>query len=344
MIAWELTRSCNLRCAHCRAAAGEETYEDELSTEEALAFIGDLSSWSKPVLILTGGEPLMRDDVFLLARRATEEGLRVVMATNGTLITPQVVQEMKRSGVRRVSISLDGATSQSHDAFRGVEGAFDKAMEGIEYLKEGGVEVQINTTVTKRNVEELEALMKLALDVGAVAHHIFLLVPTGRGKDLEGEEISPEGYERVLEWFYEKSKEVPLELKATCAPQYYRIILQKGGKLRQEGRGQFHTFTRGCLGGISFCFLSHRGEVQPCGYLDVICGNIREKPFREIWEKSRVFLDLRDPDKYNGKCGVCEYRVVCGGCRARAYAATGDYLAEEPYCPWKPRRDRERSR
>jgi len=338
MIAWELTRSCNLDCQHCRAASGRGSYEGELSTEEALAFVEDLSSWSKPVLILTGGEPLLREDVFQIARNASERGMRVVMATNGTLITQGVVSEIKRSGIRRVSVSIDGTSSSSHDAFRGVEGAFEKALEGIKRLRQGGVEVQINTTVTKRNVGELEDLLRLALEVGAVAHHIFLLVPTGRGKELEGEEISPEGYERVLEWFYERSQEVPLELKATCAPQYYRIVLQKGGKVGRREKGGLHALTRGCLGGVSFCFLSHKGEVQPCGYLEVICGDIRERPFKEIWESSEVFLKLRDPQNYTGKCGLCEYRVVCGGCRARAYAATGDYLAEEPYCLWEPRR------
>ncbi len=341
MIAWELTRSCNLNCLHCRAAAERGPYEGELSTEEALAFIDEVVSFSRPVLILTGGEPLMREDVFTLARYATGKGLRVVMATNGTLITPEIVSRMREAGVKRVSVSIDGATPQSHDAFRGVNGAFEEAMRGIRYLREGGVEVQINTTLTRRNVKELDSFIRLTEEVGAVAYHIFLLVPTGRGKEMKGEEVSAEEYEQVLERFYDLSKRVPLQFKATCAPQYYRIAAQKGERLRERSRDALHTFTRGCLGGVGFCFLSHRGDVQPCGYLEVVAGNIRERGFREIWEESELFQKLRDPDNYRGKCGRCEYRVICGGCRARAFAATGDYLEEEPLCPYEPRRSKD---
>jgi heme b synthase len=338
MIAWEVTRSCNLSCLHCRAAAERGPYEGELTTDECFRFIDEVAAFSKPVLILTGGEPLLREDIFEIASYGTHKGLRTVMAVNGTLLNPEKASAAKRAGIQRVSISLDGATPESHDRFRGVVGAFTGALEGIRFLNEAGLPFQINTTVTKRNLGEIEDILQLAIQLGAVAHHIFLLVPTGRGKELAGEEVDPNAYERTLEWFFGQDSQVPLQLKATCAPQYYRIVHQHGGAKALKGHGEgLHTFTRGCLGGISFCFLSHQGDVQPCGYLEIIAGNIRERPFQEIWEEAEVFQQLRDVNNLQGKCGGCEYRMVCGGCRARAYALTGNYLAAEPLCPYEPR-------
>jgi AdoMet-dependent heme synthase len=337
MIAWEITRSCNLNCLHCRAAAERGPYQGELATEECFRFIDEVAAFSKPVLILTGGEPLLREDIFEIASYGTHKGLRVVMAVNGTLLSAEKARAAKQSGIQRVSISLDGAAAEAHDRFRGVTGAFAGAMEGISYLKEAGLAFQINTTVTKRNLGEIEDILQLASEVGAAAHHIFLLVPTGRGRELAHEEVTPEEYEQTLTWFAEQEYKVPLQLKATCAPQYYRIIHQRGNvKDRKKETEGLHTFTRGCLGGISFCFVSHRGDVQPCGYLETIGGNIRERPFQEIWKEAELFQHLRDVKALKGKCGQCEYQLVCGGCRARAYALHGDYLAEEPLCPYKP--------
>ena len=338
MIAWEITRRCNLSCIHCRAAAERGPYEGELTTEECFRFIDEVAAFSKPVLILTGGEPLLREDIFEVASYGTRKGLRTVMAVNGTLLDAHKAAAAKGAGIQRVSISLDGSTAESHDRFRGVAGAYAGAMEGINYLKEAGLAFQINTTVTKRNLGEIEDILQVAIQQGAAAHHIFLLVPTGRGRELAHEEVTPEEYEQTLTWFAEQDNKVPIQLKATCAPQYYRIVHQRGEAKDRSGQGEsLHTFTRGCLGGVSFCFLSHRGDVQPCGYLEVIGGNIRERPFQEIWEGDEVFQCLREVNNLQGKCGRCEYRMVCGGCRARAYALTGDYLAEEPLCPYKPR-------
>jgi heme b synthase len=338
MIAWEITRSCNLNCLHCRAAAERGPYKSELDTEDCFRFIDEVVTFSKPILILTGGEPLLREDIFDIASYGSHKGLRIVMAVNGTLLNAERAAEAKRAGIQRVSISLDGATAESHDRFRGVTGAFEGALDGINYLKETGLAFQINTTVTKRNLQEIENILQLAIRSGAVAHHIFLLVPTGRGRELAHEEVTPEEYEQTLKWFAEQEDKVPIQLKATCAPQYHRIVYQLGNARGAKAQGEdLHTFTRGCLGGISFCFVSHQGAVQPCGYLEVIAGNILEKALQEIWEQAEVFQQLRDVSSLTGKCGQCEYRVVCGGCRARAFSLTGDYLAEEPFCPYKPR-------
>jgi heme b synthase len=310
-----------------------------LTGEEGLRILEDLASFSKPVVILTGGEPLLREDIFALARHGTELGLRMVMAPNGTLIDAEKATEIKTSGIQRVSISLDGASAGTHDRFRRVEGAFDGAMRGIERLKEAGVEFQINTTVTRANLEELPEILELAVKLGAAAHHMFLLVPTGRGKELAAQAVSAAEYERILNWFYEQRERIPLQLKATCAPQYYRILRQRlkaeGRKLNPQTHG-LDAVTRGCLGGIGFCFISHRGEVQPCGYLEAPSGNVREASLREIWAQSPVFRKLRDFSAYEGRCGRCEYIGVCGGCRARAFERTGDLLAEEPLCTYSP--------
>jgi heme b synthase len=299
----------------------------------------EIASINKPVIILTGGEPLLRPDIFDLARYGTDKGFRMVMATNGTLMTEEAVQKMKASGIQRISVSLDGPSSETHDAFRKVKGAFESSLKGIELAKRGGLEFQINTTITQMNLHLIADILKLAVDLGAVAHHIFLLVPTGRGKELQDQEISALDYEKTLNWFYEQRERVPLQLKATCAPHYYRILRQRakkeGKKITPKEYG-LDAMTRGCLGGISFCFLSHVGQVQPCGYLELDCGNVRKQSFKEIWENSPVFLNLRNTDGYKGKCGICEYRKVCGGCRARAYESLGDYMNEEPYCIYEP--------
>jgi heme b synthase len=339
MVAWELTRGCNLACVHCRASAERGPYPGELSNQECLRVMDEIASISKPVIILTGGEPLLRPDIFDLARYGTDKGFRMVMATNGTLMTEETVQKMKASGIQRMSVSLDGPSSETHDTFRKVKGAFESSLKGIELAKKGGLEFQINTTITQMNLHLIADILKLAVDLGAVAHHIFLLVPTGRGKELQDQEISALDYEKTLNWFYEQRERVPLQLKATCAPHYYRILRQRakkeGKKITPKEYG-LDAMTRGCLGGISFCFLSHVGQVQPCGYLELDCGNVRKQSFKEIWENSPVFLNLRNTDGYKGKCGICEYRKVCGGCRARAYESSGDYMSEEPYCIYEP--------
>lgn len=341
LVAWEITRNCNLSCIHCRASATMGPYTGELDTRAGMKLLDEIAQLGKPIVILTGGEPLLRPDIFEIASYGNDKGLRMVMAPNGTLLTDKVARKMVDSGIQRISISLDGATKEDHDRFRGVEGAFEGALRGIQHAKDAGIEFQINTTITKTNLDQIPAIQQLAIDLGAVAHHIFLLVPTGRGKYIVDQEITAAEYEKTLNWFYDRKSDTPLQLKATCAPHYYRILRQRA---KQEGKSvtfQSHgldAVTRGCLGGTGFCFVSYRGIVQPCGFLHVNCGDITKSSFCDIWKNAKVFQDLRDFNKLKGKCGICEYKKVCGGCRARAYEATGDYLAEEPLCSYQPKK------
>ena len=341
LVAWEITRNCNLNCVHCRAAATMGPYSGELDTQSAFRLLDQMRELGQPIVILTGGEPLLRKDIFDVAKYGSEKGLRMVMAPNGTLITEENARKLADAGIKRISISLDGSTKESHDKFRGVDGAYEGALRGIEHAKKAGIEFQINTTITKANLEQIPDIQKLAVDLGAVAHHIFLLVPTGRGKYILDQEITAEQYEETLNWFYDQRDKTPLQLKATCAPHYYRILRQRakeeGKKVTFESHG-LDAVTRGCLGGTGFCFISHTGIVQPCGFLNLECGDVTKDSFANIWRNSKIFNDLRNYDQLKGKCGDCEYKGVCGGCRARAYEATGDYLAQEPLCSYVPQK------
>jgi AdoMet-dependent heme synthase len=341
LIAWEVTRSCNLACKHCRAEAHCEPYEGELSTEAAKALIDTFPEVGKPIIIFTGGEPMMRPDVYELIHYAHGKGLPCAFATNGTLITADMAKRIKAAGVERCSISIDGADAASHDAFRGLPGAFADSMRGIEFLKAEGIPFQINTTVTRNNLHSFKDIFNLCQRIGAAAWHIFLLVPMGRGSGLADQVISAQEYEDVLHWLYDFRKTTSMHLKATCAPHYYRIMRQKaheeGISVTPETFGM-DALTRGCLGGTGFCFISHVGQVQPCGYLELDCGNVKDTPFPEIWKKSKYFQQFRHQEDYEGKCGVCEYHKVCGGCRARAHSMHGNHMGEEPLCTYIPKK------
>jgi heme b synthase len=296
---------------------------------------------SAPILVLSGGEPLVRDDIFRISRFAADRGLKVALATNGTLVTEDVARRAKEAGVQRASVSLDGPDPHTHDSFRQIPGSFEAALRGIAAFRAAGVPFQVNTSVANHNKDSLPRILDLAVRLGAVAFHLFLLVPVGCGLEIsEEEQISPQEYEDILNWFYDASRQVPISLKATCAPHYYRILRQRaareGVRVTRETHGM-DAITRGCLAGSAVCFVSHRGDVYPCGYLPVSAGNVRIQRFAEIWRQAPVFRQMRDYDCLKGKCGVCEFRGVCGGCRARAFGETGDYLQEEPYCVYAPR-------
>jgi len=310
----------------------------QLSTDVAFRLVDDIAAFTQPIiLILTGGDPLKRPDIFAIAERASRAGLRVVMSPSGTHVTPAIVAELKRVGVQRISVSLDGSTAALHDEFRRVPGAFAQATASLAYAREGGLPFQINTTVTRHNRHDLADMLRLAVDLGAVTWDVFMLVPTGRGKVQM--EISPEEYEETLRFVYEASQTAPIQVKMTCAPHYKRIQVQERRR-RKDGmrpaQHPAHGFSRGCMAGFGFCFVSHIGEVGGCGYLPLLAGNVRQAPLTEIYRESALFKSIRDANLLQGRCGLCEYRMLCGGCRARALGATGNYLDEEPFCTYQP--------
>ena len=350
LVFWELSARCNLKCQHCRAEAQDDYAEGELSTEEVLAAADAIRAAGDPIVILTGGEPLVRHDIFTIAEHCVDRFSRVALATNGTQVDAAMARRIADVGIKRVSISLDGAQPAVHDAFRGQLGCHQAAMSGIDALRTANVPLQINTTVTRDNENELPSLLQLALDLKVSAFHLFMLVPVGCGAEISDDKrLTPERFEEVLVWLAHKTQELQgrLQIKATCAPQYYRIIHEMGLKPTAPPPGHGHgggrpgghgmnAHTRGCLAGSSVCFISRTGDIQPCGYLPVSAGNIRTRAFEDIWSGSELFQQLRDPTSLKGKCGACGYRVLCQGCRARAYAETGDAFAEEPDCPYNP--------
>ena len=334
LVAWELTRACPMTCRHCRAAARPVADTDDLTTEEGYRLLENIASFCRPILILTGGEPLLRGDVFDLAKRGRALGLPVVLATCGMGLDDRVALHLMEAGIRHISISLDGPTAESHDAIRGVPGAFDTALRGIEAAKRAGLSFQVNTTVARYNIAELPAIRDLAIRLGAIVFNPFFLVPTGRGREIADEGLSAEEYEETLRWLAEQRGKSATQIRVTCAPQYQRILRERRRPGEPEPQGQ------GCMGGKSFAFVAHNGKVQICGFLDVECGDLRLEgfDFHKIWETSEIFRKVRDVGSYQGSCGECEYGVVCGGCRARAYWMTGDYLSEEPFCLYRPKR------
>ncbi|MEM2098474.1 MAG: radical SAM protein [Candidatus Bathyarchaeia archaeon] len=343
VLSWNITRKCNLKCSHCYINATKQELHNELNTEEAKMLIDQICEVSRPLLILSGGEPLLRQDVFELIRYGTEKGLRMGLGSNGTLIDKPTAVKLKEAGVKTVSISLDSSNAKNHDEFRGVEGSWEKAVRAITALKESGVLVQVNTTVTQQNYGEIDEIMSLSEKLGVENFHLFFLVPTGRGVKLA--DMTADRYEDMIKIVFEKAAKHRLNVRPSCAPQFMRIAKDRGLDMRQ--------WIRGCIAGLYYCRVYPTGDVTPCPYLPVKLGNIREKKFKEIWFNSEVFKTLRNFETLKGKCGACGYRNICGGCRARAYGLSsdfvdfcgdlheptelkGDYLAEDPLCIYKP--------
>ena len=343
-IAWEITRRCNLKCIHCRSSSEIEVKEhSDFSKKEAFRIIDDITSYANPVIVLSGGEPLFRKDVFEIAQYGSEKGLRMCLATNGTLVNDDICGKIKDSGIKIVSLSVDGSEEAVHDNFRNQKGAFAGTINAARLFKKHGIEFIINSSFTKRNQEEIPKVYKLAKELGATAWYMFMLVPTGRGEEIMSELISKEDYEEVLEWHYQMEKnEKEMLVRPTCAPHYYRLVLQKSkeeGSIFERRTLKFSTGgAKGCIAGQLIALIDVDGNVLPCSYFPKAAGNIKEQSFKDIWENSELFKDLRDFKKYKGKCGSCEYVSVCGGCRARSYSIYGDYLEEEPFCGYKPRR------
>lgn len=343
LIFWELTARCNLKCQHCRAEAQDDVVGGELTTEEVLRVARSIRETSDPIMILTGGEPLSRPDFFEIAEECVKLFSRVALATNGTMIDDAMARKIVDVGIQRVAISFDGALPATHDNFRGVTGSFKRALQGFDALKRAGMSLQANITVTNHNLHEVEDTLNLMIAHGADAFHVFMLVPVGCGAEIsEDTRLTPQQNEEMLIWLFRKSQELAgrIHIKATCAPMYFRIMreeAQRQGIAMPGAVGHgMHAATRGCLAGSGVCFISRIGDVQPCGYLPLVVGNVRQQTLAEIWNNSEVFAALRDPKQLTGKCGICSYRTVCLGCRARAYAETGDYLAEESDCLYIP--------
>ena len=344
IVIWEVTRACALKCLHCRAEAQYTPDPRQLSFEEGKKLIDDVAEMDRPLLVFTGGDPLMRPDLFQLAEYAIKEkGLSVSMTPSATpRVTREAVRRAKEAGLSRWAFSLDGSCAEIHDHFRGTKGSYDLTMRGIGYLQELGIPVQINTTVSRYNRHDLEAIAEKVKELGAVLWSVFFLVPTGRGmiKDM----ISAEEHEDVMKWLCRIGPRMPFGIKATEAPHYRRVLLQEQARAgarepaaapkRPDGLGRA---PKSVNDGDGFVFVSHIGDMYPSGFLPVVCGNVRERPLPDIYRNSPILRELRDKSRLKGKCGVCEFREICGGSRARAYAVTGDYLESDPYCAYDPK-------
>jgi radical SAM protein len=341
IVIWEVTRACALKCLHCRAEAQYKPDPRELSFEEGKKLIDQIAEMEKPLFVFTGGDPLMRPDLFDLVKYATEvKGIPVSMTPSATpRVTQEAIRKAKEAGLSRWAFSLDGSTAEIHDHFRGTKGSYELTMQGIETLKELKIPIQINTTVSRYNLHDLKAISHKAVEMGAVLWSLFFLVPTGRGmvKDM----ITAEEHEEVMRWMSELQRSMPYAVKATEAPHYRRVFVQQ----RQRSASQPDSFKRkdmlgrapqGVNDGDGFIFISHIGEVYPSGFLPVVCGNVREENLADIYRYSPVMIELRNKELLKGKCGACEYKRLCGGSRARAYAITGDYLESDPYCSYVP--------
>jgi radical SAM protein len=336
VVIWEVTRACDLACFHCRACAQPSRNPLELSTAEGKKLIDDIAELGPPIFIFTGGDPLKRPDIYELVHYASMNHLHPAMTPSATpLLTRDSLLELKRSGVHRLALSLDGPTPELHDSFRGVAGSFGQTLEAMAWCNAIGLPVQINTTVSKRNLEELENILAVVQQFRIVMWSLFFMVPTGRGA--QEDMPSTQEFEDAFECLLRMSRNVPFKIKTTEAPHYRRFLLQhrpKGTLARSQQNGVPGIMPINEAKG--FVFISHTGEVQPSGFLPISAGNVRDLNLADIYRNSDLFLQLRDGSSLKGKCGICEFRDICGGSRARAYAVTGDPLAQDPSCVYQP--------
>ncbi|BCJ85188.1 TIGR04053 family radical SAM/SPASM domain-containing protein [Effusibacillus dendaii] len=350
IVIWEVTRACELACLHCRAEAQPMPDPRQLSTQEGFHLLEQIKQFGDPVVVFTGGDPLMRHDLYELIQYGVKLGLKISMTPSATRhVTKDAMRRAKEAGLSRWAFSLDGSTAEIHDAFRGVSGSFDRTIESIKYLHELELPIQINTTVSRYNLDDLQNLADLMRELQVVLWSVFFLVPTGRGK--ASDMISPEQHEQVFHWLYELSNTAPFDIKTTAAQHYRRVVIQSRVKegqpvsrmnlvgVQRDDESKGDGIGRPMFGvndGNGFVFISHLGDVYPSGFLPIKTGNVREQSIVDIYWYSPIFQSLRNPDNLKGKCGECPYRHICGGSRARAYAVTGDYLTSEPYCTFIP--------
>ncbi len=344
VMSYNVTRECNMKCSHCYINAAEKKLPNELNTKEAKELMDQIAEVSHPLLILSGGEPLLREDIYELIEYGNSRGLKMGLGSNGYLLDDEVAKKLKKAGIATVSISIDSNIPAQHDEFRGVKGAWEKAVNACKALRENNVLVQVNTTLTHDNYDQIDDIMTLAESIGVENFHLFFLVPTGRGKKLE--DISAEKYEEMITKTFAKVHKHSLNVRPSCAPQFMRIAKNMGLDMRQ--------WIRGCIAGMYYCRVYPNGDVTPCPYLPIKLGNVRETSFKEVWFNSEVFKNLRQPCLLKGKCGICEFNKICGGCRARAYGLSSDfidycgdlhvpteqkkdYLTEDPWCVYQPK-------
>jgi radical SAM protein len=348
-VIWETTQACDLACVHCRACAQPVRSDLELGTEEAKRVIDEVAALEAPVFVLTGGDPLKRPDIFELVEYATTHGVRISLTPSATpLLTREAIVRLKQCGLARLAVSLDGPTAEVHDALRKVPGSYDWTLQAVRWAGEIGLPVQINTTITRHNLVYLDSIIALLEQLDIVLWSVFFLVPTGRGSTIDL--ISGKEFEQVFEKLYQTSQHVKFDIKSTEAQHYRRFLLQRRTEEKRKGDGhrqasmlQMNTpdgigrAPRGINDGKGFVFISHLGEVFPSGFLPVSAGNVRKQSLGDLYRHSPLFVALRDSANLKGKCGVCEFREICGGSRARAYALTGDVFAEEACCTWQPK-------
>ncbi len=337
LVIWEMTQACDLNCAHCRANARPHRHPLELSTAEAFHLIDQIAEMHVPLFVLTGGDPLKRPDLMPIVQYACRRGVRTSLTPSTTpLLVRNAVFDLKASGLMRLALSLDGSTAELHDGFRGVPGSYQRTLDAVKWCHEAGLPVQINTTMSRRNLADMDNMIELLKSLRVVLWSVFFLVPTGRAQ--QRDLLSPEQHEQVFAKLYNTSKQVKFHIKTTEGQHYRRYVLQQKAK-EPNSRTEDNliaTAPKGVNDGKGFMFVSHVGEVYPSGFLPVSAGNVLWEPLADIYQASALFRGLRDSSQLKGKCGACDFKDLCGGSRARAYAITGDPLGEEPCCAYMP--------